>query len=430
MDTWTCKSQHLRLLIANTFLRFEATWEGRIDKIKELTLANWGPEGKNKPLQVSTHDAKGFTPFAIALYRRQFEVARLLVQIAEAQYKPTDKTEARRRFVMASEDSDDSSGDEDSDVLNITSEVIDETYTYENVAALQESVGSKVTGTSINFLAIVTSCTIVLANGPPAAGMIEQYGEVYRFLDQPEREAMAAVGQGRPSNQGCCKEGTDAVVRSSDNVRGKIVLTGVKDTFHNYLRESNSWQSLGRYAMVSGDKRLWRFWLQCCQETLKMRNNFQPANGKGCPSWDWRFALENGFVEEVAEAIKICGAELPLDGLIASSGVEKAEEPKGYQGLSIGEKKMTAWAMEQSGPRHFRSFTDCSPPLLHAANHGNVAAVEWFLSDTPLRLYLEYCGKHKDDERLKKLADAPGGLGEVIGSWLKRWSTFFDSTWI
>ncbi|KAL8867050.1 MAG: hypothetical protein Q9174_005912, partial [Haloplaca sp. 1 TL-2023] len=377
---------------------FEAAWEGKIDKIKELTLANWGPEGKIKPLQVSTRDSKGFAPFAIALYRRHYEVARLLVQIADAQYKPEDKSEARRRYVMADEYSDNDSEDDDSDVLNITSEVVDETYTYENVAALQESVGSR----------------------NAAAGMIESFGEIWWFLDQPERKAMTAVGQGHPNNQGNVPEARNTGVRSFGNPFGPAGVGSAQDIFRVYLeRKNNSWLSVGRYAMVSGDKRLWRFWLQCCQETLRMRNKFEPANGKGCRSMDWTFALKHGLVEEMAEAIKICGAELPLDSLIQSSGVEKMEKPKYYQGLSIGGKKMTAWAKEQGGARGSRSLNECSPPLLQAANEGNLAAVEWFLSDTPLRLYREYCEKHKDDERLKKLAAAPGGFEKAIGSWLK-----------
>lgn len=52
---------------ADTDHRFEAAWEGDIEKIKALTIVHWGPDGKMKPLQVSNRDERGFTPFAIAL---------------------------------------------------------------------------------------------------------------------------------------------------------------------------------------------------------------------------------------------------------------------------------------------------------------------------------------------------------------------------
>lgn len=127
---------------------FEAAWRGKNDKIKELTMAKWGPDGKHKPLQASVQDSMGFTAFAIAVYRRHFETAKLLLGIVDAQFLEPDKERSKRRYVMRHRDSeDDDSTDQDSEEgLDILSEVVDDTYTYDNIAALQDTVGSSVYG--------------------------------------------------------------------------------------------------------------------------------------------------------------------------------------------------------------------------------------------------------------------------------------------
>lgn len=126
---------------------FEAAWEGSAERIKELTLANWGPDQKNIPLMVTVQDAKGFTPFAIAVYRRHFEVAEMILEIANAQFKGSDEETTSRRYTIADDDSDADSEDCENDDLGISSRVVDETYTFDNIATLTQSVGSKVSGT-------------------------------------------------------------------------------------------------------------------------------------------------------------------------------------------------------------------------------------------------------------------------------------------
>lgn len=116
--------------------------------------------------------------------------------------------------------------------------------------------------------------------------------------------------------------------------------------------------------------------------------------------------------------IKFTGAELPLDALIKQSGIHEEKKPRFYQGLSIGGKKMTNWARERGGA--YQRALGSTPPLLPAAYRGGLAAVEWFLSDTPLRLYKEYGTKNVNDPRLKTLTKAHGGLDQTFGTWLKQ----------
>ncbi len=61
-----------------------------------------------------------------------------------------------------------------------------------------------------------------------------------------------------------------------------------------------------------------------------------------------------------------------------------------------------------------------TPPLLHAAVGASIESVEWFLSDAPLRHYVEF-GKSKaaqTDTRLKNLSQAPGGFDRAVSTWL------------
>ena len=130
--------------------RFEAAWNGNNEKIKELTLATWGLQGERKPLQVTVQDEKGFTPFSIAMFRRHFDTASLVLGIANAQFKEPENSNTRRRYEIAEgsdyDSEDDGSDDDGSEGLNLSSQVIDEEYTYDNVASLQDSVGSNISG--------------------------------------------------------------------------------------------------------------------------------------------------------------------------------------------------------------------------------------------------------------------------------------------
>ncbi|KAL8780967.1 MAG: hypothetical protein Q9213_006218 [Squamulea squamosa] len=361
---------------------FEAAWEGNNEKIKALTMAHWGPDKQMKPLQVSNADTKGFTPFSIAVYRRHFDTAKIILGIANAQFKePEDNDFSRRRYTIASDNGYSDSDDSDSDNLDIAYDVVDETYTYDNIAALQESVGST----------------------KSAVDMLTGSAEVWWFLNKPEKEALHCVGSSWTDLSGALTEGRGAY----EIFRGSMASSGYRN-----IRFS-------RYAMVNRDIELFRFWLQCCQEAMRMKCRYRLTN-LAYDSEDLKIAMERGFLEEITELIKTAGAELPLDALIKKSGIEETAKPKYYQGLSIGGKKMTGWAREHGGSSSRNAMNESTPPLLQAAHAGGLAAVQWFLSDTPLRLYREYREKHKDDERLQKLAEAPGGFEQAVGSWLKQ----------
>lgn len=61
-----------------------------------------------------------------------------------------------------------------------------------------------------------------------------------------------------------------------------------------------------------------------------------------------------------------------------------------------------------------------TPPLLHAAAHGRREAVEWLMSEEPLKLYVEYSQSKaaREDSRLKHLTTVPGRFENVVARWL------------
>jgi hypothetical protein len=61
-----------------------------------------------------------------------------------------------------------------------------------------------------------------------------------------------------------------------------------------------------------------------------------------------------------------------------------------------------------------------TPPLLHAVIGSRVDSVEFFLSDTPHRLYNEFAKtkQAREDPRLQHIMASPGGFNRAISKWL------------
>ena len=130
-------------------------------------------------------------------------------------------------------------------------------------------------------------------------------------------------------------------------------------------------------------------------------------------------AVEQGRIGILADMIKWAGAGLPLEELVKKTGVELKEKPRYYQGLTVYGKKRKDWAT--AGRNVVSRRTDSTEsPLLRAAQKGCIESVEWFLSDAPLRNYLEF-GKSnvtKEDPRLKHLNQSHGGFEKAVTRWL------------
>ena len=123
--------------------RFQAVWENDQNKVKSLTLGSWGQESKNQPLKIAVKDKNHVSPLFIACYRQNFQLARMICEIAHAQYQPPDRSGTYERYNLASEDSDSQSVS--SDEVPVYKELIDENFTIENVAAVANTAKSDVT---------------------------------------------------------------------------------------------------------------------------------------------------------------------------------------------------------------------------------------------------------------------------------------------
>ncbi|TVY75886.1 Uncharacterized protein LSUE1_G007435 [Lachnellula suecica] len=127
-------------------------------------------------------------------------------------------------------------------------------------------------------------------------------------------------------------------------------------------------------------------------------------------------AIELGRTAMLAEMVQATGVGIPLNDLIAKSGIEIKEKPKYYQGLSVGGKKRADWAQAPGG--QVQAVEEKIPPLLQAAHLGSLDSVEWFMSDSPMRRYKEFAEKNKNDKRIKVLDESDKGFDRTIGTWL------------
>ncbi|KAF3900224.1 Ankyrin repeat-containing domain [Trichophyton interdigitale] len=135
-------------------------------------------------------------------------------------------------------------------------------------------------------------------------------------------------------------------------------------------------------------------------------------------STNFNDALRDGQPRCIAMIISRTGAHLPLDKFVEEGGITIKQKPKYYQGLSIHGKKREDWAAAagQDAPSCISSESDI--PLLRAALAGSLVNVEWFLGTAPKRHYMEFANSNRQDKRLRKLSQLPGGVEKFIEKWL------------
>ncbi|KAI1612934.1 hypothetical protein EDD36DRAFT_487968 [Exophiala viscosa] len=349
------KGKYLRL--------FEAAWIGDGETVKSLCMTG------SRPLQVAVTDLRGFSPYAISVLRGHLEVAKLVVQIATIQYLPDEESERYDYTIQldGSNDGDLDRGNEQglerNSEINVLAQLVDETFTVNDVLAVASSSTSKIT---------------------PLTMHIE------------EREAsLAFVG------------GWHAEPQNSVFTQGRSVPSLV--WFQECLAYINDGgqQSLIRYAIFTNDLHLLKF-------LIKTQNDLGVRHRKE----DFELALRLGRVELIDEIIKTTGFALPLETLADSSKATVDEKPRYYQGLTVHGRKRQDWADAGRGYRGTKVGNDIGVPLLRAILHGNVQSTKYFLSDAPLRGYLQFADSCKNDKRIEALMQAERGLEGSLGDWL------------
>lgn len=352
--------------------------------IKELTLGPWKNEDgeSNLPLKIAVQDCKesqisynwspsqfytqsdqGLSPFSIAVFRGHQDVARAVVEIAQAQYQPENDPSKRKQWRLESSDEDHSydtdseSGDvTDDDSPRIFSQIVSNNFTIDNVAAVSDSVKSDV----LPLTMIQWTCK---ANWFRNDDCQDELGESTTLMTYS--------------------------IREDDMLLLKFLLkVGAEQT-----------------AFFAGDE----------PTTYGIDNSY------------FHEAIKYGRTSMLSELIQVTGVGLPFKELVKTSGVEIKETPKYYQGLNVGGKKRADWAQagREVYVPDFDGTMD--PPLLVAAHDGSIESVEWFLSDAPARTYRVFADRNKEDKRIKALEQSKAGFAKTIGTWLNARSKFLHS---
>ncbi|EON97988.1 putative ankyrin repeat protein [Phaeoacremonium minimum UCRPA7] len=175
------------------------------------------------------------------------------------------------------------------------------------------------------------------------------------------------------------------------------------------------------FAIKNNDQRLVKFLLdlEVHYASLKFDKDDEPTKFVPFPDQAFLYAIGQGRTEILAYIIKRTGAGIPLEELVKTSGVEIKEKPRYYQGLTVYGKKRKDWANAGRNAVSKPMGTKTSPLLL-AAKAGSIESVEWFLTEAPLRQYIEF-SKSKvasEDSRLKHLNQTTGGFEKIIRKWL------------
>jgi ankyrin repeat protein len=327
---------------------FEAAWSGDLDKIKALTLVSWDHENNEPPLQIAVNDGSN-SPFSLAYMSGHLDVAKAVLEIAQAQYVPEEKPVTRYRMQSIEEDEEDEDDPtNDDDEPRIYGHIVDDQFTIDNVGQVSMQVKSRTKPLTMLGWAFPT---LHLDDGKHrfsgACSLLEH------VISEDDRKGL--------------KYYYDLAVYYSDRDEGG---------------------DDGNHFVVFPQSAFWG-------------------------------AVEQGRIGILAAMIKWAGAGLPLEALVKKTGVELEEKPRYYQGLTVYGKKRKDWA---TAGRNVitRPKDSTESPLLRTAQKGCIESVEWFLSDAPVRNYLEF-GKTKagkEDLRLKHLNQYLGGFEKAVTKWL------------
>ncbi|KAI9451558.1 hypothetical protein BJY52DRAFT_1297200 [Lactarius psammicola] len=133
---------------------YEACWMGDNASIRELCLPKQVAEGK-EPIQIAVQTTAlcdslsswtGWTPFLVALHRRHWDTARLVLAITKAQYQPPDTETDATTSAILYDDSDSDEGEEyhDSDEDDYSDYSEQKSINFTDIAAKPSSIRTEV----------------------------------------------------------------------------------------------------------------------------------------------------------------------------------------------------------------------------------------------------------------------------------------------
>ncbi|KIV92055.1 hypothetical protein PV10_06528 [Exophiala mesophila] len=363
---------------------FEACWKGDSETVRSLCLS------PTRPLQIATVDLRGFCPFSIAAIRGHFDLARLIVEIATVQYHPTHNMEKYKYTLRVADDEYDSDDSYDSDEsqtsdFGVLRHLVKDDFTVDNVAALSDTVKSII---------------------PPAA-MINWSCQVTRALDDKVDRRTAREYFSHPTT-------LQAYVGKNPDESWEWFNAAYD---HN---SRSSRDNLVRYAIFTNNMRLLKFMIKTGNELAALKeDDGHTLKVFNISTADFELAIRLGRLEMIGEILKSTGFGFPLRKIFLQSGVKLEQKSQYYQGLTVHGRKREDWA--EAGRRGHRSSQKTGSigvPLLGSVLMGNLESVEYFLSDAPMRRYLEFEKTFEDDKHLRALKQSPGGFEGKLTEWL------------
>ena len=393
---------------------FEAAWKGDAETIKSLTLSSWWideegdlvlpkiPENKTqKPLEIAVQDAAGFSVFSLAVIQGHYGVAKLVIEIAAAQYKPQHGAKTFRYslepvnldyYVEEYDDYDSDGRVPGLEGFFIRREVVENelTTSVKDLDALSDTVSS--------------TC--------PPLSMLNWHCELWQTYEDPKAAKTDGLSYPLP----------DSFYSVPWRVE-EFSLDHFKSMVENAF--SGTRNSLLQYAILKDDQRMFAFLVELGQNLLSREkpNELDPARNL-LDQETIHSALRLGRLGMVQQAIKTTGYLLPLSKLTTGTNDDDEEDegtrrkPKYYQGLSVYGKKRKDWAAPQNEnpAAHYDPGVNC--PLKSVTASDNLEAFKFFYEGGVLASYMGFLNKYKNDKRIRFLSRREGGIEGVLKTWL------------
>lgn len=412
---------------------FEATWIGDLETVRTLSMNPWrSHDGENQaPLQLAVQDKHSLSPFSIAVLQGHYEVASIIMELAQSQYVPPDEPKKQKYGIEHSEPgSSENEGSTDEEV-HLYAEEVDPDFTVDTVGEAPAQAKSNVKALTM----LLWSC--------PAGDF--------------SRRQIAAQSRARRPHTTAVKLSSTGTLRAPSNH-----LSAKKS------KDLGPPSNLVQFALHEDDAELLHWLLEIGAEYHGLDYKEEDDDAKQFFSISQRDFVEAVKLDRphlLAELMKSTGAGIPLDQLVRKSGVKLSEKPKHYQGLSVyGRKRKDVSATIQLQPSEFsfedmvsenRSLVrnilcemnhsvgkpysltclqwadadagrnvlyqpheDYRSPLLEAAYHASVDTIEWLLSEAPMRAYKHFARANVNDKRVKALSEAKGGFEAAVSRFL------------
>jgi ankyrin repeat protein len=426
---------------ANNVASFEAAWQGDIETVKALTLheridtvkddedeedkkenndsdkeeemkdadeketkdvdetetkkEEAEPEKKLPPLLITTKDPWDLNVFAIALVKKNYELAQVILDIAAAQYAPEGPKKAKKwRFRISGADEVDSDCEYEADEVPLTSELVDDDFTIEDLGALNAAAGSTVSPADM----LLDSYPLWVVQHP----LDKSAGDIHRQDDEEWKPwfrwsnyyGLQAAFRDVVSRFWVDDYLLSHAVHNNDMNLVKFLMRAVKGAKVLSFDE-------GHGALSNNDKR-WR---------LQLERELNECVRKDKPE------LVELFITETAIG-------MPITDIFGSIAVpeEERKKPQYYQGLKIRGKHKTDWAAEaggeaqESGPVPWRERT--TGPFLGAVKNQGPKFVDFWHGDRCVELYEIFGQKNKNVKSVQRITKEFGSWKKAVLTWI------------